>query len=54
MYMYADWTNSYETPVICIFKKLCKNIHSTNMKNSDNGIYPFPATLCSFLRFDDI
>ncbi len=37
-----------------IFKKLCKNIYSTNMDNSDNGIYMLSAVLCSFLRLDDM
>ncbi len=37
-----------------IFKNLCKNIYSTNMENSDNGIYLLSAALCSFLSLDDM
>ncbi len=37
-----------------IFKNLCKNIYSTNMENSDNGIYLLSAALCSFLNLDDM
>ncbi len=37
-----------------IFKKLSKNIYSTNMENSDNNcIYLLSAALCSFLSLDD-
>ncbi len=36
-----------------IFKKLCKNIFSMNVENSNNSIYLLSAALCSFLSLND-